>query len=368
MPPRRKKETVNNDSAVSEANTSTQTRQGGSAKATSAGEATLFGILKRPSTNCSPFRDKPEAASTRKRKALEYNEGRIYPVYSLDSELIFFHNSSKKVRGPNSDSSNLKSDEETTVYNDESLRSSKTRERNVPSVERITDFYIPYMDADNPQVMGAEGFERLCSDAGIPMDGSRPLLLAWQLGAKELGTFTLEEWTNTLNELQIRNMDSLSTALIDLDDLLVQRRQPPARPNATSISKAIKSRTSQPIIDKYKKNRYWGYVDDVENAFLQFYNFCFALVKKEGSRNIDMEYALAFWSVILAPAYPIMMEVIQFIKEKGTYKGVNKDLWTMINEFCRTVNPSLEGYDSEGAWPTLLDDFVEWKKAKNSTS
>ena len=94
------------------------------------------------------------------------------------------------------------SDEETTVYNDESLRSSKTKERNVPSVERITDFYIPYMDADNPQVMGAEGFERLCSDAGIPMDGSRPLLLAWQLGARELGTFTLEEWTNTLNELQ----------------------------------------------------------------------------------------------------------------------------------------------------------------------
>ena len=76
-------------------------------------------------------------------------------------------------------------------------------------------------------------------------------------------------------------MDSLSTALIDLDDLLVQRRQPPARPNATSISKAIKSRTSQPIIDKYKKNRYWGYVGDVENTFLQFYNFCFALVKKE---------------------------------------------------------------------------------------
>jgi DCN1-like protein 4/5 len=49
-------------------------------------------------------------------------------------------------------------------------------------------------------------------------------------------------------------------------------------------------------------------------------------------------------------------------------------------EFCRTVKPTLHDYEADGvclvlfhvcvplmsfqAWPTLLDDFVAWKKAK----
>lgn len=55
-----------------------------------------------------------------------------------------------------------------------------------------------------------------------------------------------------------------------------------------------------------------------------------------------------------------------------------------MEEFCRTVKPSLDGYEADGvseyqqkcsiganalrkAWPTLLDDFVSWKKAKMET-
>ena len=35
-------------------------------------------------------------------------------------------------------------------------------------------------------------------------------------------------------------------------------------------------------------------------------------------------------------------------------------------EFCQTVKPSLEGYEEDAAWPTLLDDFVTWKKGDGS--
>lgn len=31
-------------------------------------------------------------------------------------------------------------------------------------------------------------------------------------------------------------------------------------------------------------------------------------------------------------------------------------------EFCNTVDPNLDNYEADGAWPTLLDDFVSWKK------
>ncbi|KAJ7349120.1 potentiating neddylation domain-containing protein [Mycena albidolilacea] len=77
-----------------------------------------------------------------------------------------------------------------------------------------------------------------------------------------------------------------------------------------------------------------------------------------------METSTALWSVLLVPQYPIISEVLEFITEKGTYKATNKDLWSMMLEFCRTVEPSLQDYEADGAWPTLLDDFVAWKKAK----
>lgn len=31
-------------------------------------------------------------------------------------------------------------------------------------------------------------------------------------------------------------------------------------------------------------------------------------------------------------------------------------------EFCKTVDLNLDNYEADGAWPTLLDDFVSWKK------
>ncbi|KAI0792819.1 Cullin binding-domain-containing protein [Abortiporus biennis] len=89
-----------------------------------------------------------------------------------------------------------------------------------------------------------------------------------------------------------------------------------------------------------------------------------AIYGRQG-RNIDMETACAFWSVLVAPRYPLAQELLNFINEKGTYKGVNKDLWSMTLEFCQTISPNLEDYEADGAWPTMLDDFVAWKNNQN---
>ncbi|KAG6845726.1 hypothetical protein H0H87_004992 [Tephrocybe sp. NHM501043] len=115
--------------------------------------------------------------------------------------------------------------------------------------------------------------------------------------------------------------------------------------------------------DAYDKSAYWNYCQNKKASFNKLYMFCFTLVKPEQSKNIDMETAIALWSVLLAPQYPLMGEVISFIGENPTvYKAANKDLWSMMLEFCETVNPNLSDYESEGAWPTLLDNFVTFKK------
>jgi DCN1-like protein 4/5 len=69
------------------------------------------------------------------------------------------------------------------------------------------------------------------------------------------------------------------------------------------------------------------------------------------------------------------------------YKGITKDQWRMVGfhiailfhlglalelisiisqiwSFLTTISSDLSDYDSDSGWPTLLDEFVAWKRAK----
>ncbi|KAG5639532.1 hypothetical protein H0H81_000677 [Sphagnurus paluster] len=214
-----------------------------------------------------------------------------------------------------------------------------------------------YADSEDPSVIGPDGYTRLCTDAQIPLEGAAPLVLSWLLSAKEMGKVTQEEWRSGTEALRISNLYALSIAVRDLENLLVLKHLAPT-------DKKIKK-------DKevYDKTLYSKYAHDPKAAFRKLYLFCFAFAKPEQSRNIEMETAAALWSVLLVPQYPIMADVIGFISERlTTYRAVNKDLWNMMLEFCDTVNPNLSDYEGDGAWPTLLDDFVLWKKGPTATT
>ncbi|KZT70207.1 DUF298-domain-containing protein [Daedalea quercina L-15889] len=177
------------------------------------------------------------------------------------------------------------------------------------------------------------------------------------MNASEMAKISKPEWEKATSELRISNVKTLSTALHDLEDLLLLDK-PALRPTASAPTK----KPATGSCDPYNRSRYYGYATNTTKFFNELYAFCFTLAKPPQVRNIDMETASAFWSVLVVPKYPLMSDILQFINEKGTYKGVNKDLWTMTLEFCRAVQPDLSNYDPEGAWPTMLDDFVTWKK------
>ncbi|KDN41936.1 hypothetical protein RSAG8_07153, partial [Rhizoctonia solani AG-8 WAC10335] len=226
------------------------------------------------------------------------------------------------------------------------------------TLERVQAMFDKYIDEDDSNIIGAEGMERLCTDASVPMDGALPLLIAWSVNAKTLGTITRSEFTDSFGKLKIDTPEKMALMASDLNSIFFGCN---IAEQASRMSIANKAHG----VDSYDRTQLRSYQRNAESAYSKFYSFCFVLVKPPQSRNIDMETATAFWSVILAPKYPIAGELLEFITEKGTYKAVTKDLWGMTLEFCRTVQPDLSGHDEEeAAWPTLLDDFVEWKKAK----
>jgi DCN1-like protein 4/5 len=61
---------------------------------------------------------------------------------------------------------------------------------------RALELFNTYRDQEvsTEDIIGSEGLEKLCSDAQLDMEGPKPLLLAWILGAKALGQFTKAEW------------------------------------------------------------------------------------------------------------------------------------------------------------------------------
>lgn len=200
--------------------------------------------------------------------------------------------------------------------------------------------------------------ERLCTDASIPMDGALPLLVAWAVNAKTLGTITRAEFTDAFGKLKIDTPEKVEMMASDLNSLFF----------GCSISEQASRMTianGAQDTDPYDRTQLRSYQRNLESAYSKFYSFCFILVKPPQSRNIDMETATAFWSVILAPKYPIATELVAFITEKATYKAVTKDIWSMTLEFCKTVQSDLSGHnEEEAAWPSILDDFIEWKKEK----
>jgi DCN1-like protein 4/5 len=60
--------------------------------------------------------------------------------------------------------------------------------------QRAEMLFSQFADQDIPDVIGAEGFERLCNEAQVPLDGALPLLLAWQVDSHEMGKISKQEW------------------------------------------------------------------------------------------------------------------------------------------------------------------------------
>ncbi|KAJ7412651.1 DCN1-like protein 5 [Willisornis vidua] len=52
---------------------------------------------------------------------------------------------------------------------------------------------------------------------------------------------------------------------------------------------------------------------------------------------------------------------------QSKYRVMNKDQWYNVLEFSRTVHADLSNYDEDGAWPVLLDEFVEWQKVRQAS-
>jgi len=235
-------------------------------------------------------------------------------------------------------------------YNDPTAHSTPTRTpqpTSAPSTSKLNKLFDKYKDPDSEEIT-IDGTIKLCEDLDVDPEDVVLLAVAYELKSPRVGQWNRQGWADGWKALGCDNIPAMKVAL-----------------------------------DKLRKK-----LQDDSAYFRKVYNHTFDFARSEGQRSLGTDTAKAFWGLLLpqglkGDALSHIRETssdgdvkmdgedgwtvdyvqwwFDFLDEKGG-KGVSKDTWTMFLDFIRTINSTFSNYDMEAAWPSTIDDFVEYAK------
>ena len=164
-----------------------------------------------------------------------------------------------------------------------------------------------------------DGIERFCTDLGIEPVDPVILVISKYFNAQVMGIYRKEEFIQGMTTLGCDSMEKL--------------------------------RAKIPILRR-------ELTDPVK--FKGIYNFVYAFSRENGVRNLQLENAVQLWRLLLLQRFPVVEAWITFLESRERKYDISKDTWEMLLDFLEIFErDGLAGYDPYGAWPVLIDEFVE---------
>ncbi|XP_021757379.1 DCN1-like protein 1 isoform X2 [Chenopodium quinoa] len=193
-----------------------------------------------------------------------------------------------------------------------------------PQIKPFTDsrhleeLFNRYRDPDYDMIM-ADGISSLCTDLQVDPQDIVMLVISWHMKAATMCEYSKQEFIGGLQSLGI---DSLE-----------------------------KFREKIPYIRSELKD---------DQKFRDIYIFAFGWAKEKGQKSLALDTAIGMWQLLFAEKHwPLIDHWCEFLQARHN-KAISRDTWAQLLEFVRVVDPQLSNYDAEGAWPYLIDEFVEY--------
>eukprot|EP01035_Chromulina_nebulosa_P021090 gene21090-27331_t len=157
-----------------------------------------------------------------------------------------------------------------------------------------------------------------------PSNDVRILVLVWKLNAKtKPGSITKDEFISGMTNLQKDSIAGLLDIISSLDP---------------------------------------GFLE--KDEFRDFYKFVFQFSREGTHKTLEKDVVLSLLPIVLdknrAPHLDLFLEYLT----NCSHTRITLDQWDSFLQFNYSIDIDITNYEDDGAWPLLLDEYVEWRKLK----
>eukprot|EP00633_Aureoumbra_lagunensis_P010429 CAMPEP_0197340922 /NCGR_PEP_ID=MMETSP0892-20130614/45946_1 /TAXON_ID=44058 ORGANISM="Aureoumbra lagunensis, Strain CCMP1510" /NCGR_SAMPLE_ID=MMETSP0892 /ASSEMBLY_ACC=CAM_ASM_000538 /LENGTH=228 /DNA_ID=CAMNT_0042845739 /DNA_START=13 /DNA_END=699 /DNA_ORIENTATION=- len=188
--------------------------------------------------------------------------------------------------------------------------------------EAISELFNKW--ADETDLMTMEGISSMAEALGMePSSDVRLLSLCWRLGAKRPGQLDKEEWIEGMEKLGIDSMSKLEALIPNLDPKDLDKRN-----------------------------------------FRDFFKFVFLFSREGTHRTLEKDIVRVLLPIAICDRSEHTVPFLEFLESSQPDNlRLTLDQWCSFLEFSYKVSSTdFSGYEPDGAWPLLLDDYVDTTK------